>query len=312
MARVLRMRRAPSPKDAKPPAARRRRSPRRRKPESAPTTGARPFWRGFLEFGLVQVPIELHSAENRNEIDFDLLDRRDRAPIGYLKVNKETGEEVPKEEIVRGVEVARGRHVIISDTEIDQAAGKASRSIEVVEFVDAGAIPPLYFERPIHILPGKSGGKIYALLGRALAESGKIGIARVVLRDRESLAALYPLDGRLILNLLRWQHELRPAPGGGAPTGTGGLGKRELAMALRLIEEMSADFRPAAFKDQFHEKLLALVRRRARPGSPPELPSPRRRPARAANIVDLVALLEKSVQARKAPARPAARRKRSA
>lgn len=312
MARVLRMRRAPSPKDAKSPVPRRRRSPRRSEPEHAPATGARPFWKGFLEFGLVQMPVELHSAENRNEIDFDLLDRRDLAPIGYLKVNKETGEEVPAEEIVRGVEVAGGRHVVVSDAEIERAAGKASRTIEVVAFVEAGAIPPTYFERPIHLLPGKSGDKIYALLVRALADSGKAGLARVVLRARENLAALLVVDGRLVLNLLRWKHELRPAPGGGKPATARSLGQRELAMARRLIEEMSDDFRPAAFSDRFHDQLLALVRKRSRTGSPPAPPAARRRPARAAKILDLVALLEKSVQAHKAPARTAARRRRSA
>ncbi|MEO7794092.1 MAG: Ku protein [Thermoanaerobaculia bacterium] len=288
--------------------------------EDAPTTGVRPFWRGFLEFGLVQIPVELHSAESRNELDFDLLDRRDLAPVGYLKVNKETGEAVPPEEIVRGVEVAKGRHVIVTDAEIEHAAGKKSRSIEVVEFVPRDAIPPQYFERPIHLVAGKSGEKIYALLARALEESGKFGVARIVLRARESLAAIVAADGRLVLNLLRWEHELRPAPGGRRSPAAGKAGAREVAMARRLIEEMSGEFRPAAFTDRFRKELLALVRKRARTGSMPEPPPTRRPPARAANVVDLVALLEKSVQARKGAARPAvkpsarpaARRRRSA
>lgn len=274
------------------------------------TTGARPFWRGFLEFGLVQIPIELHSAESRNEIDFDLLDRRDLAPIGYLKVNKETGDEVPQEEIVRGVEVAKGRHVIVTDDEIAHAAGKSSRTIEVVEFVDRGAIPPVYFERPIHLLPGKSGAKVYGLLVRALADSGKVGIATVVLRARESLAALIAVDGRLVLNLLRWEHELRPAPGS-VPAAAAKPG--ELAMARRLIDEMSGDFRPGAFTDHFRKELLALVRRRARTGAPPAPAAAKKRAAPKSNVVDLVALLEQSLQARKGPRRQtAARRKRSA
>lgn len=312
MARVLRMRKkAASPAPRRAP-ARKRKKPSASPRESAGTAGGRPFWRGFLEFGLVQMPVELHSAEVRNEIDFDLLDRRDKAPVGYLKVNKETGEEVPKEEIVRGVAVARGRHVVISDAEIEKAAGKHSRTIEVLEFVDRDEIPLPYFERPIHLLPQKAGAKVYDLLVRALAESGKIGLAKVVLRARESLAAVLSLDGRLVLNLLRWPHELKSPPARAGAAAGRGASERELAMAARLIAEMSGEFRPAQFVDTFREELLALVRRRSRSGSPPEPPAARRRPAPAANVVDLVALLERSVQARKGAARPAARRKRSA
>lgn len=294
---------------AKRAPARPRKSAAARPREPTVPTGARPFWRGFLEFGLVQIPVELHSAEVRDEIDFDLLDRRDKAPIGYLKVNKETGQEVPQEEIVRGVKVSAGRYVVLSDAEIENAAGKKSRTIEVVEFVDRGAIPPPYFERPIHVLPGKAGAKVYGLLVRALEDSAQVGLAKVVLRARESLAAVLVVDGRLVLNLLRWQHELKPPPAG---VGRPSANPRELAMAVRLIEEMSGEFRPSRLVDNFRKELLALIRRRSRTGSPPEPPAVRRRPARAANVIDLVALLEKSVQARKGGARPAARRKGSA
>lgn len=310
MARVLRMRKGPSPPASRrAPVAKRKRTPARNR-GIATTAGVRPFWRGFLEFGLVQIPIELHSAESRNEIDFDLLDRRDLAPIGYLKVNKETGDEVPPEEIVRGVEVGRGKHVIVTDDEIAHAAGKSSRIIEVVEFVDQTAIPPIYFERPIHLLPAKAGAKVYALLARALSDSGKVGVATVVLRARESLAALLAIDGRLVLNLLRWQHELRPAPGS-VPAAAAKPG--ELAMARRLIDEMSSGFRPEAFTDHFRKELLALIRRRARTGAPPPSPARRTKAPPKSNVVDLVALLEQSVQARKKPhPKTAARRKRSA
>lgn len=310
MARLLRMRTKASPSGAKPKATRKHPSarPRQRKPAAA--TGARTFWNGYLQFGLVQIPVGLHPSETRNEIDFDLLDRRDMAPIGYLKVNKETSEEVPAEEIVRGIRLESGRYVVVSDEEIARAAGEASRTIEVVEFVDRDAIAPVYFERPLHVAPTKAGERVYALLARALADSGKVGVAKVVLRARESLAALVPLEGRLVLVLLRWEHELRPAPP--AASVRSRPGPRELAMARRLIEEMSGEFRPASFTDRYRKELLALVRRRARTGSPPEPLSPRRRPARVANVVDLVALLEKSVQARKGSGRAPARRKRSA
>lgn len=312
MARLLRMRTKASPSGAKPKPARKRPKARPRKAEAASATGARPFWNGYLQFGLVQIPVGLHPGEARNEIDFDLLDRRDKAPIGYLKVNKETGEEVPAEEIVRGIKLASGRYVVVTDDEIARAAGEASRMIEVVEFVDRDAISPVYFERPLHLAAAKAGEKVYALLARALAESGKVGIAKVVLRARESLAALVPIEGRLVLNLLRWEHELRPAPPAPAASVRPGAGGRELVMARRLIEEMSGEFRPASFTDRYRKQLLALVRRRAKTGAPPEPPSPQRRPARADNVVDLVALLEKSVKARKGAGSAPTRRKRSA
>jgi DNA end-binding protein Ku len=277
------------------------------------TTGGRPIWRGQLAFGLVQIPIELFPAVARNELNFDLLDRRDLEPVGYLKVNKTTGEEVPSEEIVRGVEVSRGRHVVVSDAEIEAAAGEASRTLEIVEFVERDDLAAPYFERPLFLLPGEGGEKVYALLARALGESGRIGLGKIVLRTRESLAALLARDGRLILELLRWPHELRPEPrlpeAARLPAKGGG---RELEMARRLIDEMSGKFKPAEFTDRFQKELLALVRRRARTGSPPPEEKPRRRPARATNVVDLVSLLEKSVQARQQGAKAGARRKRSA
>jgi DNA end-binding protein Ku len=262
----------------------------------------------------VQIPIELHSAESSNELNFDLLDRRDLAPIGYRKVNKNTGEEVPGEEIVRGIEVSRGRHVIVSQAEIETAAGEASRVFEIQEFVERDAVPPAYFERPLQLRPAHGGEKVYGLLARALHESDRIGLGTIVLRTRESLAALVALEDRLMLELLRWPHELRPPaplPDAAKPAKTGG---RELDMARRLIDEMSGEFKPSAFKDQFRDALLAIVKKRARTGARPPEAAPRKRAAKGTNVVDLVALLEKSVRARQGNgARTGgARRKRSA
>ena len=319
MARVLPMRsKAGASPAAKPRAkARRARSGAgKSRPAKAAGAAGRPIWRGFLAFGLVQVPIELHPAVSRNELNFDLLDRRDMEPIGYLKVNKTTGEEVPSEEIVRGVEVARGKHVVVSEAEIEQAAGEKSRTLEIMEFVERGALPPSYFERPLHVQPGEGGEKVYALLARALGESGRVGLGRLVLRTRESLAALMALDGHLLLELLRWPHELRPVPRlpeeAQLPEKVGSRENRELEMARRLIDEMTGAFKPSEFADRFQTELLALVRRRARTGSPAPAQAPRRRPARASNVVDLVSLLEKSVRARQGGAKSSGRKKRSA
>jgi DNA end-binding protein Ku len=297
-------------KSTKRVAARKRRRNPVRKRETSAAAGARPLWRGTLGFGLVQIPVALHSAEERaGGIDFDLLDRRDHSPIGYLKINKTTGEEVPKEEIVRGVKVAGDRYVIVSDEEIQAAAGEKSREIAISEFVDRAGVPAVYFERPLHITPQKGGERVYALLVRTLLETGKAGLATVMLRDRESLALVLVHEGRLVLNLLRWKQELRSSP---APAvGTGGGNERELAMARRLVEEMSGEFRPADFSDRYLEELLALVERRARTGGDPEPPKRAPKP-RSSNVVDLVSLLEQSVRQSRIKPRTAAKRRRSA
>ena len=319
MARVLPMRsKAAASPAAKPrPKARSaaRKGARRARPAAAGAAG-RPVWRGFLAFGLVQVPIELLPAVSRNELNFDLLDRRDMEPIGYLKVNKTTGEEVASEDIVRGVEVARGKHVVVSEAEIEEAAGEKSRTLEILEFVEREALPASYFDRPMHVQPGEGGEKVYALLARALGESGRVGLGRIVLRTRESLVAVMALEGRLLLELLRWPHELRPLPKlpdqAQLPEKVGSRESRELEMARRLIDEMTGEFKPSEFNDRFQDELLALVRRRARTGSPPPAQAPRRRPTRASNVVDLASLLEKSVRARQSAPKGGGRRKRSA
>jgi DNA end-binding protein Ku len=253
------------------------------------------LWTGSLLFGLVQMPIELFPAESPAALDFDLLDRRDLAPIGYRKVNRRTEEEVPAEEIVRAVEIAGGDHVIVGDDELEAAAGDAHRMLEIEQFVESGEVPPAYFERPFHVLPGDGGEKIYGLLVRALAESDRLGLGRFFLRTRESLAAIAPEDDRLLLLQMRWPAELRRPPE--LPKkATATPGARELATATRLIEEMTAAFRPAAFVDRYETQLLALVKRRQRQGKVARArPAARKLPERPANVVDLVALLERSV-----------------
>lgn len=285
---------------------------RSRKKRTPRPAGARPLWSGSLLFGLVQLPIELFPAERAAALDFDLLDRRDLAPIGYDKVNRRTGEEVPREEIVRGVELAGGDHVIVSDEELEAAAGEANRVIEIEQFVEPTEIPRALFEKPLHVLPAEGGEKIYGLLVRALATAGRVGLGTFFLRTRESLAAIAPEGDRLLLLQLRWPAELREPPGlpAGAKTRPH---QRELAMAGRLIEEMTAPFRAAAFVDRYEQKLLALVRRRQRQGKVARARPAKPRAEQPANVVDLVALLERSVDRKRSGGtrtrRPAAGRR---
>jgi DNA end-binding protein Ku len=311
VARLLRMRPSSSAKSSKRVAARKRRRNPARKRETSAAAGTRPLWKGTLGFGLVQVPVQLHTAESPSRIDFDLLDRRDLAPVGYRKVNKRTGEEVAQEDIVRGVKVSRERYVVVTDDEIKRAAGEAYREIAIADFVDRDAVPPVYFERPLHLSPQRGGERVYALLVHTLASTGRVGLATVMLRERESLALVMPHEKRLVLNLLRWPEDLRPSPSPAAPALPRGH-ERELAMARRLVEEMSGEFHPEQFKDRYRKELLALVQRRARTGERPAPPRAGTKAPRASNVVDLVALLEKSVHQTRSKPRPAARRGRSA
>lgn len=287
---------------------------RRRKKRAARPAGSRPLWSGSLLFGLVQLPIELFPAERPAALDFDLLDRRDLAPIGYDKVNRRTGEEVPVEEIVRAVELAGGDHVVVSDEELEAAAGEAHRVLEIEQFVAPSEVPRALFEKPIHVHPAEGGEKIYGLLVRALAEADRVGLGTFFLRTRESLAAIAPEDERLLLLQMRWPAELR-APPELPRAATARPAPRELAMATRLIEEMTSPFRPSAFVDRYEEKLLALIRRRQRQGKVARTRPAREKAERPSNVVDLVALLERSVDRKRSgrakAKRPAASRART-
>jgi DNA end-binding protein Ku len=258
----------------------------------------RPIWHGSIRFGLVTIPVGLYSAESRDEIDLDLLDRRNMARVGYSKVNKETGEEVPSAEIVKGYEIEKGRYVVVEKEDIAGASPEATQSVDIVEFVDSSAIDPIYYDRPYYLAPLKQGEKPYALLREALRRSGRVGIARLVVRTRQYVAAVYPWERALVVHLLRYQHELRePAQLDLPPAGStkSGLASKELQMAERLISEMVEEWKPTEFKDEYRGKLLALIRKKAKAGEEWQVPEVGRE-APPAKVVDLMSLLKRSVE----------------
>ena len=274
----------------------------------------RPVWSGSVQFGLVSIPVGLYPAESPDTFDFDLLDRRDMARIGYTKVNKETGEEVPSTELVKGYEVEDGRYVVVSEKEIQGAHPEATQTVEIVEFVDAADIDPIYYDRPYYLAPLKRGEKPFALLREALKKTGKVGIARLVVRTRQYVAAVYPREKALVVHLLRYHHELRDPGQLDLPAVSKPAGK-ELGMAERLIEEMVEAWKPAEFKDDYRKKLLDLIRKKAKAGEDWEVPEVEAKRPKA-EVVDLMALLKKSVEEKGGRARrkraPARSRKRAA
>jgi DNA end-binding protein Ku len=230
---------------------------------------ARPIWRGNISFGLVSIPVELHSAENRGDIHFHLIDSRDVARVRYQRINSETGEEVPWDKIVKGYEYADGSYVLLSDEELQEAMGEVARSIDIQEFVDPEQIPPMYFEKPYYLMPGKQGEKGYVLLREALANTKKIGIAQVAIRSRQHLAALMPQDNLLTLNLLRYPQELKAATDFEVPDENlrrHHVSAKEVQLATQLIKGMTAKWKPEQYQDETREALSKLIERKVKEG----------------------------------------------
>lgn len=221
----------------------------------------RPIWKGHISFGLVNVPVTLYPAEQRTDLSLHMLDSRDFKRVRYERVNAETGQEVPWNAIVKGFEFDEGNYVVVGKDELKKASPEATKAVEIESFVDLKDIDFMYFDRPYYLEPSKAGQKGYALLRDVLAETGKVGIARVVIRTRQYIAAMVPVGNALALNLLRYQQELRTAEGLDLP-GTAdevGVNKRELKMAHDLVESMSSKWDPSEFHDEYRERLMAWI-----------------------------------------------------
>jgi DNA end-binding protein Ku len=259
----------------------------------------RALWSGFISFGLLQIPISLHTAEKSNDLRFHQLDRHDMAPIRYQRVNENTGKPVEWKDIVRGYEYAPGEYVVIEDEDLAAANVEATQTIDLQDFVDVKAILPTFFERPYYVAPGKRAEKAYALFRDALDRKKVVAVGTVVIRTRQHLCALFPQKDVLILELLRFAHDLRGTAGLPLPKerlAKARVSSRELAMAEELIESMRSDWAPAKYRDQYHDDLLALIERKAKTG---KVEAPTRRAVPRGNVVDLMKLLRKSVQAQR-------------
>jgi DNA end-binding protein Ku len=255
----------------------------------------RALWKGAISFGLVNVPVELVSGEKRSaELDFTMLDKRDLSPVGYQRVNKSSGKQVPWKEIVKGYEYKDGKYVVLSDEDFRRANVEATRTVDILAFVDLAEIPPQHFEKPYYLVPEKRGAKAYALLRETLAKAGKAGVATFVIRSKQHLAALVPVDDVLLLNTLRYPDEVR-APKEidvAAPK----VSAKERELALRLVEDMSGKWQPAKFHDTYREDILARVKQKVKAGQTEEITEPQEGAERPkAEVIDLMAALRKSV-----------------
>ncbi len=269
----------------------------------------RSIWKGSIAFGLVQIPVALYGAEQPNELSFDMLDRRNLAPVGYERVNKRTGKKVEWKDVVKGYEYRPGKYVVVTDADLEEANVEATHTIDIEHFVDLSSISAQYFEKPYYLAATKQANKAYALLRETLRKAGKVAVCKVVIRTRQHLALIMPWQDALLLMLLRFEHELRAPDDLDLPAHDLkklGISPKERQMAETLVESMSGEWTPAEYKDSYRDDLLHLIREKAKRGEinvVPEKSEKKAAPRPSAQLIDLAALLEESVKAGRAPSR---------
>lgn len=269
----------------------------------ASSTSKRVLWKGAISFGLVHIPVALHSAVQSQSIDFDWLDRRSMEPVGYKRINKVTGEEIDREDIVKGIAYGDGEYVVMEPDEIAAAYPKTTQTVEIEAFVSLDDVPFVYLERPYYVSPINKGGKVYALLREVLAESRLAGLAKVVIQTKQHLALLFACGPVLILNLLRWGNEVRDWSALNLPDEdreSTGLSDKELDMARQLVTDMSIKWEPERFTDSFREQIMQLMQEKIDAGETAQVTQPESEEPESgtARIYDLTEMLQRSLKGR--------------
>lgn len=266
---------------------------------------ARALWKGFISFGLVNIPVELFPAEQKKGLSFSMLDKRDMSPVGYKRYSKRTGNEVTMDDIVKGYEYEKDQYVVMSQDDFKLANVKASQTVDIKAFVPSSAVPLQYFETPYFLAPGKRGEKVYALLRETLRATGRIAIAQVVIRTTQHLAAVVVDGPSLLMITLRYANELRDAQGIEFPPESlqeSGVTSKEIDLAKRLIDDMSEDWNPAAFTDTYHDDLMKRIEEKIARGETAVITKAdtgEAEPA-SAQVIDLTELLRMSLSGKKA------------
>ncbi|PKN28408.1 MAG: Ku protein [Deltaproteobacteria bacterium HGW-Deltaproteobacteria-21] len=260
---------------------------------------ARPIWKGHITFGLVNIPVTLYSAEKRDELHFKLLDSRNKARVHYERVNEETGEEVPWSEVVKAFEYDKGNYVLVEEEDFKRAAPEATQAVEIQDFVDREDVDYVYYDKPYYLMPGKKGEKGYVLLREILRRTGKVGISKVVIRTRQYLAALLAEGDALVLELLRFDQEVRKPEEFDLPQSDlkeYQISEREVEMGIKLVENMTSDWTPEKYKDDYREALMRWIDEKAKKGEQfaPEAPPEEERVT--ADVINLMDVLKRSVE----------------
>ena len=271
----------------------------------------RSIWKGAVSFGLVHIPVSVVSATRQSGIDFDWLDERSLDPVGYKRINKTTGKEVPSEHIVKGIEHGKGKYVVLSEDEIHNALPEATRTIDILTFVEAREISILHFEKPYYLAPDKNGEKVYALLRDTLSAAGKVGVANLVMHSKQHLAVIMPLGDALVLNTLRWADEVRSAEDVGLEGLDAKVSKKEVDMAQRLVDDMTEQWDPEQYHDTFKDNVMALVERKLKDGKLEAVAEEPEAEYSGADVIDLTELLRRSLGGKKDKAKEAPKSKSS-
>jgi DNA end-binding protein Ku len=262
----------------------------------------RAIWSGAISFGLVNIPVKLYSAVNRKTVRFNQLDGSDNSRVRQKRVNENTGEEVPYENLVKGYEIGPDRYVVITPDELDSVQPEKSRTIDIEDFVEIDQIDPMYFDHTYYLAPGAGASKAYALLLKAMEESGRVAVARVVIRSKENLVAIRPRDGALAMETMLFSDEvvspdsLEDVSDGSKEKTT----KREVDMARQLIDSLSSDFEPEKYRDEYRDRVLEMIERKAE-GEEIKIETPAEEPEA---VPDLMAALEASIASSKKQSKP--------
>ena len=252
----------------------------------------RAIWKGAISFGLVNIPIALYPATRTEELKFRLLRAGDHSPVNYKRVAEADGKEVPWDQIVKGYEYEKGKFVVLKDEDFQRVDIEATQTVDITRFVKLDEVNPIFFHKPYYMEPQKGGDKAYVLLREALRASGKIAIAKVVIKTRQHLAAVKPQEKGLMLELMHFANELRDVDEFKVPTAKE-IGKKELQMAQALIDSMSDEWKPDEYVDEYREALEKLIEEKVEKGDK-ALPKTVRKP-KPTNVIDLVSVLQKSL-----------------
>jgi DNA end-binding protein Ku len=293
-----------------------RKKAKAKKSRTAPkrTGSARAMWKGTIDFGLVNIPISLHSAERSGGLDFALLDKRDFSRVRYRRVNENTGREVPWNEIVKGYQYKKGEYVALSDDDFARANVEATQSISITDFVDAAEISPIYYDKPYYLEPLRNGHRAYALLREVLSKKQKVGIAKVVIHTREHLAALLADGPVLVLNLLHFHDELRDSATLDLPkvgNKNARISAQEIKMAEQLVDAMASRWNPEKYRDEYHEDIMKIIEQKVESGKTKVVESarPSARAPQRGKVIDIMHLLRQSVKQAGKNHEPARQRK---
>ena len=251
----------------------------------------RAIWKGNISFALVSIPISLFSATRKSELSFHYLHKKDMSPVSYKRFCDTENSEVPWEEITRGYEYEKDQYVEITDEDLDKADIELTKTIQIQEFVQENEIDPVYFDKPYYLEPQKGGERAYALMRDALAQSKKVGIAKVVLKSREHLAAVKSVGNMLTLQTMRFSHEIVDAGSLNLPA-KAEISKKEMDLANTLIDSMSDKFDPNRYKDDYYDKVLGIIQMKVA-GVTPQAPAPKG--PGPAKVVDLMEILKQSL-----------------